>query len=158
MTTNGNAAENPNFKPALFVICIIAVVIILIGQSCGSDDERSSDSSTTTSTSQRATSSSPAPAVPAPSERPVEELVPGQDYDPNLAFILNLNSGGVPYASQEDAVYTAGQICLALANGTGVRTVQAVAVNEGGYSVANAVYFVEAAVNAYCPQYSSLVN
>lgn len=158
MTTNGNAAENPNFKPALIVICIIAVVIVMIGRSCGSDDNRSSGSSTASSTSHSATTTNAAPAAPAPLERPVEELVPGQDYDPDLVFILNLANGGVPYASKQDAIYTAGQICLAVENGTDVNTIRAIAVNEAGYSIPQAVYFVGAAVNAYCPKYESLVN
>jgi hypothetical protein len=73
-------------------------------------------------------------------------------------FIINLDSGGVPYSSGEAAIAAAGQVCIALAGGTQVRTVQATAVADGGYSVEDAVYFVEAAVNAYCPEYTDLVG
>lgn len=74
------------------------------------------------------------------------------------AFIDTLDFFGVYYSS-ETAALTAGYgVCFALDDGMTVDDVAEIGVTSGGYTDADAGYFVGAAIGALCPEHRALVD
>lgn len=80
------------------------------------------------------------------------------DADPNeWAYIAALDSEGIYYSSEAAAIDAGESVCEGLDAGLSLRAIGAVAMNAG-YSASDAGYILGAAVGAFCPEYSYLIE
>lgn len=73
-------------------------------------------------------------------------------------FLSVISDAGIEAPSVEEAIATAGDVCVNLDSGaTLVDTVYAVA-DYTGLSTDDAAYFSGASIAAYCPEYTTLID